>query len=508
MGKLLGSTGTVAMLLIVMLVTACDSADGSKRLTEIDPAMLPAPSQVQEWHEAKAAGIHTFTGSPSWHSYMAVVEAGLDDAGVVDVIRDRFGYQRWFSSDDPAADQWSLSIGGEQIPVASYWAYSGSTDAAGVTAPLVLYDKNNPPESLAGKIVVFQVPELSEPLPTLFQDAGYEFATDADTLGANQMLSANQWYQTNFVTRFGRLNAIMKDSGAAGALVLFSMGPERAAGLYTFPLLEPGIVGVPGLYLDRNSGATVMAAAQQGSEATLRLIAEQEQVEGYFYTGFLPGRNYGQDDDEYVLLITHGDGPNLTQDNGGFAMLSIAQYFAGIAQADRPRTLVIMVDSQHFTPHRHMDDWYAMHPEIVDRIVATIGVEHLGQREYIEQGDKFVQSGQPETTLVFVQDNELLIEGAIAGVKAFELPRTMVQSPPRGGQGNWSGMSDVAVKRHYPGYGISTNMSAYWSTRAGIQTFDRELFIKQVGLAAHLTGVLMTVSVDDMALPAATKAKR
>jgi hypothetical protein len=62
-------------------------------------------------------------------------------------------------------------------------------------------------------------------------------------------------------------------------------------------------------------------------------------------------------------------------------------------------------------------------------------------------------------------------------------------------------MSDVAVKKNYPGYGISTNMSAYWSTRAGIETFDKNLFIKQVGLAAHMTGVLMTLPVEDLSLP-------
>ena len=487
-------------MIIVAGLFASSGASADVRLTHIDPTLLPDPEVVQNWHERKAAGIHTLTGSPSWHNFMAIVEAGMAKAGVVDIVRDRFHYERWFTSDDPAAQQWTLSVAGKNIPVASYWAYSGSTDDAGVTAPLILYDKENPPKSVTGKIVVFQVPELTEPLPKLFQEAGYEFATDEDTLDSNRLLSANQWYQTNFVTRFGRLNAIMKDSGAAGALVVFGMGPERAAGLYTFPLLEPGIVGVPGLYLDRISGDTVIEAARHGKEATLRLLAEREGVEGYFYTGFLPGRDYGTDADEYVLLVTHADGPNLTQDNGGFAMLSVVQYFANLAQADRPRTLVIMLDSQHFTPHRHMDDWYAMHPEIVEHIVATIGVEHLGQYEYVEQGDRFVQSGLPETTIVFAQDNDVLIEGAIAGVKAFALPRTMVQSPPRGGQGNWSGMSDVAVKKSYPGYGISTNMSAYWSTRAGIQTFDRDLFIQQVGLASHLTGVLMTVSIEDMAL--------
>ncbi|TDJ44741.1 MAG: hypothetical protein E2O50_02655 [Gammaproteobacteria bacterium] len=497
----MGSESWQLLVLLLVSIGMCGSAVAEGRITAIDPALLPKPAQVQAWHERKAAGIHTFTGSPSWQDFMTIVEEGMNDAGVVDVIKDRFNYLRWYTADDPSANQWSLMIDDQQIPVASYWAYSGSTDNEGVTAPLIIYDKKAPPDSLAGKIVVFQVPALEEPLPAIFQDAGYEFATDPDTLNSNRLLAANQWFQTNYVTRFGRFNAIIKDSGAAGALVIFSMGPERAAGLYTFPLLKPGTTGVPGLYLDRLAGQKVLQAAADGEEATLRLLARREEVEGYFYTGFLPGRHYGQDNDEYVFLITHADGPNLTQDNGGFALLSIVQYFAQIAQADRPRTLVIMLDSQHFTPHRHMDDWYAMHPDIVERIVATIGVEHLGQREYVERGEQFVQSGLPETTIVFVQDNDLLISGAIEGIKAFAVPRAMVQSPPRGGQGNWSGMSDVAVKKNYPGYGISTNMSAYWSTRAGIETFDKNLFIKQVGLAAHMTGVLMTLPVEDLSLP-------
>ena len=125
----------------------------------------------------------------------------------------------------------------------------------------------------------------------------------------------------------------------------------------------------------------------------------------------------------------------------------------------------------------------------------------MGQREYIEEGDEFVQSGLPETTLVFAQDNDFLIAEASKAVQAFELPRTMVQSPPRGGQGNWSGLSDIAVKKHYPGYGITSLMSAYWSTRARIQTFDADHFRKQAGVAAHLTGVLMEADREAIAIP-------
>ena len=276
--------------------------------------------------------------------------------------------------------------------------------------------------------------------------------------------------------------------------------PGRAAGLYTFPLFEPGVVGVPGLYLDRNAGELVKPAALEGREATLSLLVEEEEVDSYFYAGFLPGKHYGTDEDEYVLMVTHSDGPNISQENGSFGLMSVIRYFSHIPQADRPRTLVVMMDPQHFMPHRHMTDWFELHPEIMEKVVATIGIEHLGQREYVAQGDDFVLSGQSEPALIFAQDNDFLIEEAINAVKGAQLPRTMVQSPPRGNQGIWAGLSDIAIKKNYPGYGMSTNMSAYWSTHARIDSFDKNLFRKQIGVAVHLTGVLMTADVSDMAV--------
>ncbi|MEC9375042.1 MAG: hypothetical protein VYA80_01570 [Pseudomonadota bacterium] len=490
-------------ILIVFALASCLNQSKLTRnnLKNIDSGMLPSAKTIQAWHERKAIGIHSFTGSPSWKDYVSVVESGLEDAGVIDVIRDRFTYDRWYTSDDPKDNKWTLHIEGESIPVASYWAYSGSTDDEGLTAPLIIWDRKLTPEDMQGKIVVFEIEGLSPPLPSIFQEAGYEFATDIDTFDPDSVLSSNQWFQTNYVTRFGRLDSKLKKSGAAGAIVIFDLSFERTAGLYTFPLLEPGIVGAPGLYVDRDTGLKVKRAAEKNAEATLRLLTTEEEVEGHFFTGFLPGRNYGTDEDEYVFLITHSDGPNLTQDNGGFAILSIIQYLGQIKQENRPRTIAIMMDPQHFTPHRHRDNWYEMHPEIVEKVIASIGVEHLGQLEYIEKDGSFQPSGLPETTLIFAQDNDNLVNAAIEAVNQFNLPRTMVQSPPRGGQGNWSGMSDVSVKRNYPGYGISTNMSAYWSTKAGIKTFDKDLFRKQVGVATQLTAALMVLSQKDMEIP-------
>ena len=57
-------------------------------------------------------------------------------------------------------------------------------------------------------------------------------------------------------------------------------------------------------------------------------MARTETARPYFLSGVLPGRHAGTDDDELVLLITHTDGPNLSQENGGLAILSVIDYFA------------------------------------------------------------------------------------------------------------------------------------------------------------------------------------
>jgi len=113
---------------------------------------------------------------------------------------------------------------------------------------------------------------------------------------------------------------------------------------------------MPTLYLDRDTGADVAAAAADGTragkQATLRLIAKTEQAEGYQLFGYLPGRDYGTPDDKQILLVTHTDGPSISQENGAIGILSIVKYFSHIPKAERPRTLMIFYDCRHFMPAR------------------------------------------------------------------------------------------------------------------------------------------------------------
>lgn len=477
--------------------TVDDSAKDSGNF--LNQSFMPTPDKIQQWHLVKDAGGPTLSGSPSWKSYTAFLEEHYRACGLVDIKKDVITYNRWFTSDDRKAGNWTLSVDGKEVPVASYWAYSGSTPPSGCTAPLIYYDQKNPPASIEGKIVVFDTPSLPESLPPDMLKPSFEYASDPESLPTDSF-TADQFYQVNYYARFSGWKEIITKGKASGALVISNMGPARAAGVYTLPP-PPSEFGVPGLFLDRVAGRGVRAAAKEGRTATLKLIVMREKAETYFLSGYLPGKNYGREDDEMILLISHTDGPAISQENGGLGILAVIEYFSHILRSERSRTLLVVLDPQHYMPGRHSVDWFKLHPEIASKVVASMGIEHLGQVEYRERGDDFLPTGKPEVTQLFVQDNDVLIKWAIKAVKDNHLPRTMVHCPLRKGQGRWIGMGDVAVKRNIPGYALSALMSAYWSAEARIDKFDKDLMWKQIAVAVQLIGELMRADLKEIAVP-------
>jgi len=465
----------------------------------VDVANLPTADELQQWHVEKARGGPTFSGGPAWHAHMDFVEAAMRERGVVDITKEPIRYNRWFAPDEPTAAERKLRIDDQEIPVAGYWAYSGSTGEAGVSAPLLYHERKMPVEALKNHIVVFNVDGVPASMGPMFK-AGSEYAT-SDMPNSKPGIASDQWYQGNYITRFGKYDELLKGSGAAGAIVIYDMSPERARGLYTFPLLNAGVFGVQGIYVDRVAGATVRAAAQAGRTATMTLIATEAEAETYFFYGYLPGRNYGTEEDELVLLVTHSEGPNVTQENGTLGILAMVDYFSKVPQADRERTLLIMFDPQHYMPGRHIVHWYEDHPEIMDKVVSSVGVEQLGQREYAEDGNEYGLNGLPEPTLIFVQDNDRLVELAIQAVKDNDIPRTEVRVPSRSEQGMWAGLGDVAIKFNIPGFAISSGMSGYWTTTPGLESFDKELCFKQVGALVQMADALMKADLSEIAVP-------
>lgn len=485
-------------------------------LTKINPAFLVSPKEAHAWHVAKdSMGGPTIAGSPSWKNFLEIAEKELRARGLVDIFRNPWTYTRWYTTEWPDDSNWSLHIGGEKVRVASYGCNSGGTPDSGVTGKLVIYQEGMAPEVLRGNIAVVlkpsaqhllgqDTPSPSTPEPPasggLVRTGDYEYLSDSETFPNPLVPRAEGGPLSPFGQMgLGRDLQVLTDAGAVGALLVLGLSYDALAGVYTFGV--PPLHDLPTLYIDRDAGANVVAAAKAGKSATLRLVARTEESETYQLFGYLPGRNYGTDADEQILLITHTDGPSISQDNGAFGILGMVKYFANISRAERPRTLMVFLDCRHYMPGAErafaQQDYAAGHPEVYKKVVAAMGIEHLGQMQ-VEEGDgkPYRLTDKAELSSVWITNNQRLVDIAIKAVKDNKLKRVQVQCPGRPGihggeQGPWYGLGGIARRLGIPGASTMGSMTAYWSTKARIDYFNAEHFVDQVAAMSQICGELM-----------------
>ncbi len=511
----------VAVVLGCSLVLGCyspappavesESVEPAEFLADVRDDWVLSEAEAIQWHQIKNDEGPALTGNASWHRFVGFVEDRLGEYGVVDIQRNQWSFDRWHSSEWPDRSRWTLVSNGRQIEVANYGANSGATGPNGVTAELIYYDQQNPPDNITGKIVVFST-AVDQGTIEQFSNTDFEYRSDYESFpeygepipeNLNDLQSAAIFLQ---LIRVSALIEIASHGGAAGIVLVLDAGRDLAAGMYTFPV--PRIYDVPSLYVDRTAGARVIDDAKQGASATLTLEATITESTAYQLIGFLPGNNYGTPDDEQIQLITHTDGPSISQDNGAFGILGVIKYMSNIAQVDRPRTLMVFLDCRHFMPGAEQafaeQDWFARNPDARGSIVAMIGMEHLGQIEYVEDGDTLVESGRLYPSHIWTTNNSKMVELAVKAVQKNILPSAFIRNVARpgvhgGDQGQWFGMAKSAPAIGVPAFAIMGFMGAYWATSSDIARFDASLFRRQVATFVQLTGELMTVDLSEVA---------
>ncbi len=513
-----------ALCIALLGLAACEADNSGQHpnLTDIRDDWLVTPEEAIEWTSVKHNNLPTLTGSSEWLNYMSFLETTLDTYGVVDGTRNAWLFERWHTSED--STQWSLSSDGASVRVAHYGAYSGSTGPEGITAELIYYDHENPPESIEGKIVV--IPTRKHPNPPYsdnylinytFND--YEYATDAETLPApfefvppTESFTFDIWWQLA-----QGLDRIPRDGNAAGAIIVYDMAYERTKGLYTFGV--PTLYNSPTLILSREDGAKVIDDAKQGKSATLRLEAVVETSEAFQYIAYLPGANYGTPEDEQIILVNHTDGPSITQDNGALGLLGIVKYFSNIPQSERPRTLTVFLDCRHYMPGMEdahaAPDWFTRFPEKKSNIVGMIQTEHLGEMDYREVDGRVEPTDHAEQSYLWTRNNEQLITAAKTAVSKYGWSRAQLSVPERPGkrgslQQVWWGVGAIgqADTGYYncdvwhcldlPGFGLGGFLGYYWTSDSGIDRWNEQLFVSQTSTMTELTGVLMTADLSQI----------
>ena len=523
-------------------------AASPKAFPQINPQFMITPQQAWDWHVFKSQCGPTYAGSTGWKQFTDLLIKKLPELGAVDFDSVDVPYEHYIVDDWPdrrthmhnsgVAVEKLISDGTPVPVVASYGMTSGFTSPQGITAPMIYYDPARPPASgqIAGKILVFQTaPQPAPPHSNSFLDnytlTDYEWRSPGKwpALFTPPPPSVMTSYHSRWVwSQVGGFAAIGLKEKAAGIVIVYDLSPGAALGLTQRTVYTADgragegakYINCPTLTLDRVNGAKVLADAKAGKSATLTLTARFQHDTGKAFIAYLPGKNYGTPLDEQVLIATHTDAMSLIEENGGFGLLGILSYFNHLPRASRPRTLALLFDCRHFMPGGENSweefDYYKVHPDLLKRIVATVGVEHMGGRQTVEigpDGNQYAYSPErPEdggviTSLMDVYNNNLwLVERIAKAATDNNWPRVDVKvgnvQPGVNGGFQGSVKSPMNRGRAYgiPGIGLAGDWPGGWTqtfaqtdTEAGPHGFDERYFVQQVAGLSQLAGELMLV---------------
>jgi hypothetical protein len=362
--------------------------------------------QFRRWNEkldsigpANQLGLRA-TGSRSHERYVDDLRDLLEHAGVRHLHFENVPMQRW------STDTWSLDLlGGPAagtVKTASYIPYSGQTPSQGVTAPLALIPAGSTPGpgSLTGKIAVFDVPQTIIPY-TFFTALSYPGRTYDPSAQSPSAL-----YKRPYLNGVIPMLEAIQAAGAVGAVGVLDYPPDGAEGSY-FPY-DGHIRAVPGLYVDRNVGATLKAQASAGINARLAVPAAVEQVDTRNLIGFIPGRSK-----DIVALHCHTDGSNAIEDNGPGAIVAIAQYLARLPRRALPCKVMILLTTGHFAGGNGSRAFIARHGgDLVPQTKAALTLEHLGLLRWEEIAGVMGPAGGYEAAAIFAPGSAPLVESS------------------------------------------------------------------------------------------------
>jgi hypothetical protein len=396
--------------------------------------LMPGRDQIWAWQVWMNELGPKFTGNRAHRAYVDFLDEQLQATGL-ETVRDQVKFPRW------EARRWELSATPAsgtpvQIPVTSFFPYSGQTSAVGVTGELIYaenYSTRGLSQNVQGKIVLVDCRVLPHPFQEWYSVWG---TYPQDTIFPSTLSRMTQ-------ISVSSLSDFQK-AGALGVVLAWTdVSDANAAGQYT-PFTKP-LQNIPGLRVGREAGAKLRSLASSGAKATMILEAD---ITPDSPTDHLLATLPGMSSDEILVVNTHTDGPNAMEENGGIGILALANYFARIPKNQRKRTIVFIMATGHFALAYvpSIAGVIAKHPDLIQKAVGALTIEHLGAMEWLDDAAfNYGPTGQHELSLA-IAPLKSVAQIMLDCLQESGDTRTAVINPVKGGLvGEGAGLSRAGV---------------------------------------------------------------
>ncbi len=430
------------------------------------------------------------TGTEGQNKFIAWCKAQITALGL-DVVSTPYKFKKWEARD------YSLTVEGESIRVSSPFPYSGLTEEDGVCGKLVKVS-NNPASFLKarGNIGVLEIKNLSKISSKIAFDKRNSYPEGLEIEKSYRGPVSTSFVKT-LLTFWG-----LKPSGMKGLICIWQdMSDEMVEGQALNFILE--YLGVPVLWVNAIEGAKILSYAKQGKTCTLRLTGSYEDAETESFYTVVKGSG---DTKEAVIVNTHTDGLNFTEENGAIGLLHMIKHFS---EHPVKRNLIFVFATGHFrlpdfrtgfdqATSRWLADnkgvWKGANAEY--KVVAGLGVEHLGCKEWKDVDGVYRQTNDVDTEIVYT-GNAVTDKIYYEAIKDRSKVRTITL---RGHNFMHFGEGQPLFNKGIPEIALVTAPDYLCSASANdhMDKFDAELMSEQIGTFIRCVELIDEVSAKEI----------
>ena len=317
---------------------------------------MPSLPEVWSW-EQRLVGFGTrYTGSSGHVAYVDWLAEQFSAIPGFSMQTDRLTFSRWLAREFALTVSVPATVGRSgAVPLTYYYPYSGQTTADGVTGDLVDLGVYPPATPVSGLTEAFWAPArggiaLVRAAPSVFSlDAGqtaiggYEPGKTSAEAALDYTEYAAALTHPLWQGIFDQVPLLdARNAGVLGVVVTWTGLPDDEVINQYNPFLTgypaasglpaPGDPGCPAVWVGDSTGTELAVLAASGqARATLVLTADiTAGAATETVWGSLKGSgNTGQN----IIINTHTDGPNATEENGGLGLIALARHLAGLPRA-------------------------------------------------------------------------------------------------------------------------------------------------------------------------------
>jgi len=388
------------------------------------------------------------TGTKGQNDFCAWLKDECKNMGY-EVLSTPYTFDKWESKD------YSLKIDGKEVHVSSPFPYSGLTGEDGVTAKLTTVF-NNPIGFIkaAGKIGVCRLKNLSLMSSKIAFNKRNSVPAD---------LEVEKSYRGPVSTSFVKTLMTFwapKFSGLKGMIVIWEgMSDDMVEGQVLNFILS--YLKVPMLWVNESTGKEVLKAAKAHKEATLKLTGSIEKANTESFCCILKGTDTSSN--EAIIVNTHTDGCNFSEENGPIGILAMMDYFK---KHPTKKTIIFAFVTGHFrlpifrigimTSNQATGKWLNDNKALWNgekyKAIAGCSVEHLGCTEWKDVNGKYQKTNDIDAELVYT-GNKNMDKIYYEAIKDRTLIRTMTL---RGHNTMHFGEGQPLSKKHIPEIALVT----------------------------------------------------